>query len=684
MQKISLFSIMVLLVPMAAASLITQDVGATSLTTLDNSTISGVLNGFNPVVSPIPTTQYAPPSGCPMPQPSSAPGSINKIQCGLYAYDPLNNETMTQQQLQSSTGYWTYGGDAPAENASYAFYRDTQGLHIGVQAPSNGTYAGYYAVTPNTNAMLFHAVLTSPVSTTPYGDFQNGLYVQTSQAPVNYVTCVAITNNQATVWAVVHTYGSPFGSLVFDTLWYDPSVNQPLTRDCTIITNGQNYLKVYLDGTMVYSSNTLALGMPAPFNAFLEPQTSYNGQLLYGSYKDFYASTTENIQIQNNPSNAATAELIDNSGNILSTAPVLFGNATLNVGKFNFPLMASVKVVDSNNAQIALTPNVESVYGGDIYSVVSNTSSSQQTASASTETATAYSGRATSLSVQTSSLSATFSDTGPLPTQGGEMESSELNAQTSTAQVDGLLSATMGFDNLAQSQSTTSDVVLLPGTSNQITADFIRSDSSATCSGVAGNSEISNLKLAGQQITVTGAVNQTISIPGVLTLILNEQISTTTGSNKITVNAIDLKLVSGGQMLVSSASSGITCGTDIESIKDFMTGGGYILVKDQHANFGFEAGYKPKQSTVNGQFNYIDHSSGMHVKSIDITSYGGSGNTRTFSGDATINGVSGYTFTVTATDNGDPGKDNDNFSLSLSNGYTASGVLSGGNIKLHK
>jgi hypothetical protein len=282
---------------------------------------------------------------------------------------------MTQEQLLANQNYWRYGGDAIAENAPYAFYKDTQGLHIGVQAPNAGTYAGFYAVTPNTNAMLFHAVITSPLRTIPSNYFQNGLYVQTSQAPVNYVTCGAITNNLATIWVVVHTYGGPDGSLVFQALWFDGSANQPLTRDCTIITNGQNYLKVYLDGVMVYSSDTLALGMPAPFNAFLEPQTSYNGTKLFATYKDFYATTAENINVQNNPSNAALAEIVDSSGNILASAPVLLGNATINIGQYHLPIGASVKVLDSNNVQLASTPSTVSVYGGDVYSVVSNTRS---------------------------------------------------------------------------------------------------------------------------------------------------------------------------------------------------------------------------------------------------------------------------------------------------------------------
>ena len=343
--------------------------------TLSNSTVTAILNQFNPANQAIPTTSYVTPTGCQMPQTSNATGTINKTQCGLYASDPLNNQTATQQQLKANSTYWVYGGDAPGENAPFSYYEDTQGLHIGVQAPSDGTYAGYYAVTPNTNAMLFHAVLTSPVNTVPYGEFQNGLYVQTTQAPVNYVTCVSITNNLGTVWAIVHTYGSPFGSLVFDTLWVDDSVNQPLTRDCTIITNGHNYLKVYLDNALVYSSNTLALGMPAPFNAFLESQTSYDGQQLFGTYNDFYSALGENVRIMNNPSSSATAQVVDSSGNTLASSPVILGNATIDIGRYHLPANATIQVFDSNNLPIA-SSLIETVYGGDVYSVVTDSTKS--------------------------------------------------------------------------------------------------------------------------------------------------------------------------------------------------------------------------------------------------------------------------------------------------------------------
>src|SRR5438132_5607895 len=214
--------------------------------------------------------------------------SINQVNSGLTASDPLNNETKTQQQLQANPGYWTYGGDAPLENAPYAVYRDTQGLHVGVQAPSNGTWAGYYALTKHTTAMLFHARISTPVQTLPANNvyYENGMYVQNATNDVNYVDCSSDTASYGNAWTLFSATGDPFGANTFHMLWYDPSPDQPLTRDCTIITNGTNYLKAYIDGTLVYENNALDLQMSKDLMTFLEPQSSYNGTLLNGTFDD--------------------------------------------------------------------------------------------------------------------------------------------------------------------------------------------------------------------------------------------------------------------------------------------------------------------------------------------------------------------------------------------------------------
>jgi len=303
--------------------------------------------------------------------------SISQTRSGQDAVDPLNDEVQTQQQLQDNQQFWTYGGDAPALNAPYQFFKDTQGLHIDVQAPTDATWAGFYAVTPNTNARLYHAVITTPVRTIPTpGDFyENGLYVQTSQPLVNYVACFSSTGTDGTSWAVGTATGNADQITQFQVLWADTSMNQPLTRDCTIITNGSNYLKVYLDGAMVYTSNTLNLQMPAPFNAYLEPQSSYAGQMLDGVYKDYYSAAGETIKVTNNPALATTVKLVDPTGKVLATSSVdSSGTSTLNVGLFHFPLAAYIKIYDSLGTQLASTSSPVNIFGGDIYNVKSNIS----------------------------------------------------------------------------------------------------------------------------------------------------------------------------------------------------------------------------------------------------------------------------------------------------------------------
>lgn len=302
--------------------------------------------------------------------------SINQVKSGQDASDPLTN-IQTQQQLMANSQYWIYGGDAPAFNAPYSFFQDSQGLHIDVQAPSDGTWAGYYAVTPNTNAVLYHAVITTPVRTisTPNDFYENGLYVQTSQPFINYVACFSSTGVAGTSWAVGAVTGNATDGTQFNVLWADTSENQPLTRDCTIITNGNNYLKVYLDGAMVYSSNTLNLQMAAPFNAYLEPQSSYAGQMLDGIYKDYYSATGETVKVTHNPVLAATVKLVDPTGTVLASRPVdSTGTATLNVGEFHFPLAAYIKIYDSLGNQLVSTSSPVNIFGGDVYNVKSNIS----------------------------------------------------------------------------------------------------------------------------------------------------------------------------------------------------------------------------------------------------------------------------------------------------------------------
>ena len=152
------------------------------------------------------------------------------------------------------------------------------------------------------------------------------------------------------------------------------TLTEPTTRDCTIITNGTNYLKVILDGVKVFESNTLDLGMTHTPVTFLEPQTNYAGQLLSGSYKNFFVASDVNIKVTNNPALAAKVVLVDptssTAGQVIASAPVdSSGTATLNIGDFAMPLKADIQVYDSNGIELAATNSPVSLFGGDAYSV---------------------------------------------------------------------------------------------------------------------------------------------------------------------------------------------------------------------------------------------------------------------------------------------------------------------------
>ena len=90
----------------------------------------------------------------------------------------------------------------------------------------------------------------------------------------------------------------------------------------------------------------------------------------------------------------------------------------------------------------------------------------------------------------------------------------------------------------------------------------MKSNSSATCSGgqaaVTGDSELVGLVVAGQPVLVVNP-NLAISLPGGISVIVNEQTSSPGGNTgSMTVNALH---VTGPaiDIVVASAQSGITC-----------------------------------------------------------------------------------------------------------------------------
>jgi len=311
-----------------------------------------------------------------------------------------------------------------------------------------------------------------------------------------------------------------------------------------------------------------------------------------------------------------------------------------------------------------------------------------------------YSGRAFAayINLPTLGLGPQYlSDTGELPSQGGS-----LSAQLVDAQVLGILSAgllvarTSGANGVARSSASLVEAQLFPGNPAQVTARFVGAESEATCDGVRGSTEVTQVTFGGLALSVDPFTpNQVFTIPDptggppLATLTINEQRRTLGAqSRSIAVNAVHLTLKTGDEVVLAGTHSDINgcpgCPPSPEC-EDFVSGGGWIMTDAGRASFGFNAGFKPNASSPEVSFNYIDHSTGMHMKATTITVYA-EGRTRTsrhLEGAAEIDGVPGFTYKIDVADNGEPGRSTDYLSVEFNNGYKAAGPLAGGNIQLH-
>lgn len=186
-----------------------------------------------------------------------------------------------------------------------------------------------------------------------------------------------------------------------------------------------------------------------------------------------------------------------------------------------------------------------------------------------------YSGRATVLranaQVLTSNTKVMLADTGEMDSNGSTKDATvvtfdnprplEVHSQTARA-------ITSGMNDVSASNAAVEKLVINVGTL-KITADVIEANSFAECHhdsqtvSTNGNSTIVNLKINGTPIEWSPQPNKKTVIPGVATIILNEQARPDV--NSMTVNAVHI-IVPGllgavaADIVISRAESGIlTC-----------------------------------------------------------------------------------------------------------------------------
>jgi len=145
-----------------------------------------------------------------------------------------------------------------------------------------------------------------------------------------------------------------------------------------------------------------------------------------------------------------------------------------------------------------------------------------------------YFGRATAVSGEVTTLTATekvlLADVG-MSCTGAPREEMLLDASNPSplsVHASEVSARTQGIDGVAATESGIQQLLLeVPGL--QITAEQIQSFAEARCNSdesidVSGGSTLSNLAINGEGVAISGEPNQTIEVPNLATIIINEQV----------------------------------------------------------------------------------------------------------------------------------------------------------------
>lgn len=225
----------------------------------------------------------------------SDPATISRMKSGLVASDSLTTGNLSR---------WHLFGDAIARNAPHLGYEDKDGLHIGIVAPERNKWSGYFAISPLTQAKLYHVRITLPEARPTANMVDAALYVQQEMYKDPLIDSIGYGADifpSVARWAVGWWSGNATAQNFHKAVYVDKTSSQPTAGECTLVTNGDNELTAYIDGEKVFSSNTMHLNMPKPFQSYLELQTNSNAPLqarmFTGTFADYYETTSEFLTV---------------------------------------------------------------------------------------------------------------------------------------------------------------------------------------------------------------------------------------------------------------------------------------------------------------------------------------------------------------------------------------------------
>jgi hypothetical protein len=325
-------------------------------------------------------------------------------------------------------------------------------------------------------------------------------------------------------------------------------------------------------------------------------------------------------------------------------------------------------------------------------------------------TSQTFGGRATAVIVRLPATGTTIrlGDSGSLPESGGGVGRALLSADVPGSQTGGLVSLAAGTLNSTVVGSGRTDAlasladITLTIAGNGIRVGFLMARGTAKCGespSVDGSAQLADLVVNGQAISITGAPNQTISLPNGK-LVINEHMTNVAGDRAaITVAGLHVttRAALTGQELadvaLGSARAEIQCPASsalspqsayADTAAGFTSGGGWIPPVDTtfgKATFGF-FGAVEVDGTSKGHLVYIDHGGiDFGLESVQVSTFTAACQS-TMRGLARTNRGEQVNFTINLIDNGEPGKA-DTFSIVVDQrGYSRFDVLGGGNIQV--
>jgi hypothetical protein len=155
-----------------------------------------------------------------------------------------------------------------------------------------------------------------------------------------------------------------------------------------------------------------------------------------------------------------------------------------------------------------------------------------------------------------------------LPPTGGNLSQSVVSICAGTGcsvlSAGVLNAATQGSTTAAPSSTGSASAATVNVLNGVLTADLISSKCTADSSGTTGSASLVNAKLSGATIAANPGPNTTLTVAGLATVILNEQtVSSSGGTNSITVNAVHVKLnlgVATGDIIIAQSHCDATPG----------------------------------------------------------------------------------------------------------------------------